>query len=85
MKNRQARQKSHPLTIFLSCLEIAVQNHIKSIAFCCISTGVFGFSQKEAAEIAVGTVRAFQKNHDIEVVFNVFTEKDHEIYRKLLG
>lgn len=70
---------------YKSCLEIAVQNHINSIAFCCISTGVFGFPQKEAAKIAVGTVRAFQKNHDIEVVFNVFTEKDHEIYRKLLG
>ncbi len=70
---------------YKSCLEIAVQNHIKSIAFCCISTGVFGFPQKEAAEIAVSTVREFQKNHDIEVVFNVFTEKDHEIYRKLLG
>lgn len=70
---------------YKSCLEIAVQNHIKSIAFCCISTGVFGFPQKEAAEIAVSTVRAFQKNHDIEVIFNVFTEKDYEIYRELLG
>lgn len=70
---------------YKSCLEIAVQNNIKSIAFCCISTGVFGFPQKDAAEIAVGTVKEFQKNHDIEVVFNVFTEEDHEIYRKLLG
>lgn len=70
---------------YRSCLELAVQNNIKSIAFCCISTGVFGFPQKEAAKIAVSTVRAFQKNHDIEVVFNVFTEKDHEIYRELLG
>ena len=70
---------------YQSCLETAVQNHIKSIAFCCISTGVFGFPQKEAAEIAVSTVRKFQKNHDIEVIFNVFTEKDYEIYRELLG
>ncbi|MDE6706870.1 MAG: protein-ADP-ribose hydrolase [Oscillospiraceae bacterium] len=70
---------------YQSCLETAIQNHIKSIAFCCISTGVFGFPQKEAAEIAVSTVRKFQKNHDIEVIFNVFTEKDYEIYRELLG
>lgn len=68
-----------------SCLELAVQNDIKSIAFCCISTGVFGFPQKEAAEIAVDTVREFRRNHNIEVIFNVFTEKDYEIYSKLLG
>ena len=59
-----------------SCLEIAVQNNIKSIAFCCISTGVFGFPQNEAAEIAVNTIRKFLTNHNIEVAFNVFTEKD---------
>ncbi len=70
---------------YQSCLEIAMKNGIKSIAFCCISTGVFGFPQKEAAEIAVRTVRAFQKKHDIEVIFNVFSEKDHNIYRRLLG
>lgn len=68
-----------------SCLEIAVKNKIKSIAFCCISTGVFGFPQEKAAEIAVKTVRGFLKNHDIEVIFNVFTEKDDGIYRRLLG
>ena len=68
-----------------SCLELAVQNEIKSMAFCCISTGVFGFPQNEAAEIAVDTVRAFRKSHNIEVIFNVFTENDYEIYRRLLG
>ncbi len=70
---------------YKSCLEIAAENEIKSIAFCCISTGVFGFPQERAAEIAVQTVRNFLKNHDIEVIFNVFTEKDYEIYRRLLG
>lgn len=68
-----------------SCLEIAVQNKIESIAFCCISTGVFGFPQKEAAEIAVRTVQNFQKSHEIKVIFNVFKESDDEIYRQLLG
>ena len=70
---------------YASCLETAVQNSVRSIAFCCISTGVFGFPQKEAAEIAVRTVRKFQKGHNIEVVFNVFTENDYEIYSRLLG
>lgn len=70
---------------YQSCLELAVQSGIKSIAFCCISTGVFGFPQDKAAEIAVQTVREFLKNHDIEVIFNVFTEKDYKIYSGLLG
>jgi O-acetyl-ADP-ribose deacetylase (regulator of RNase III) len=70
---------------YKSCLEIAMQNGIGSIAFCCISTGVFGFPQDKAAEIAVRTVREFRKNHDIQVIFNVFKEDDHEIYKRLLG
>ena len=70
---------------YRSCLEIAVQNNVKSIAFCCISTGVFGFPQDKAAEIAVSTVRKFRKSHDIQVIFNVFKEDDHEYYKKLLG
>lgn len=68
-----------------SCLELAVSNEIKSIAFCCISTGVFGFPQDKAAGIAVQTVREFLKNHDIEVIFNVFKDADYELYRQLLG
>lgn len=70
---------------YQSCLELAVLNGIKSIAFCCISTGVFGFPQDKAAEIAVNTVREFLKSHDIEVIFNVFKDADYKIYRKLLG
>lgn len=70
---------------YVSCLETAVENHIDSIAFCCISTGVFGFPQKKAAEIAVETVREFRKNNDIRVIFNVFKDEDAEIYGRLLG
>jgi O-acetyl-ADP-ribose deacetylase (regulator of RNase III) len=69
---------------YKSCLEIAIENNIKSIAFCCISTGVFGFPQEKAAEIAVKTVENFQKSHETEVIFNVFKQEDYEIYRKLL-
>lgn len=69
---------------YQSCLELAILNGIKSIAFCCISTGVFGFPQDKAAEIAVQTVREFLKTHEIEVIFNVFTEKDFDIYKRLL-
>ena len=70
---------------YRSCLEAAVVNDCRSIAFCCISTGVFGFPQRRAAEIAVETVRNFRKTRDIEVIFNVFKLDDYEIYRRLLG
>lgn len=70
---------------YMSCLELAVKNGIESIAFCCISTGVFGFPKKEAAEIAVRTVRDFLKSHSIKVIFNVFGSEDYEIYRKQLS
>lgn len=69
---------------YRSCLKIAVENRVESIAFCCISTGVFGFPQKEAAAIAVRTVRDFQQLHNIKVIFNVFKEDDYAIYHRLL-
>ena len=69
---------------YQSCLALAEENNLKSVAFCCISTGVFGFPQKEAARIAVETVTAFQKQYPIDVVFNVFKEADLAIYRGLL-
>lgn len=71
---------------YQSCLELAEKNEIHSIAFCCISTGVFHFPQKRAAEIAIETVSQFLKqNQSIhQVIFNVFTDKDQEIYQELL-
>ena len=70
---------------YKSCLDIAEQNGIGSIAFCCISTGVFVFPKREAAQIAVNTVREFRKMHDVKVIFNVFGGDDYEIYKRLLG
>ena len=70
-----------------SCLKLADENGLTSIAFCCISTGVFMFPNDRAAEIAVDTVREYIKdtNSEIKVVFNVWKDIDYEIYRKLLG
>ena len=72
---------------YKSCLSLADENGLGSIAFCCISTGVFGFPQRRAAQIAVQTVREYKANthSKIEVIFNVFKEEDHDIYRELLG
>ena len=68
---------------YRSCLELAQENGIKSVAFCCISTGEFHFPNDEAAKIAVDTVRQYKG--DTEVIFNVFKQMDYEIYRELLG
>lgn len=70
---------------YQSCLELAVENGLKTLAFCCISTGEFHFPQQEAAEIAVATVKKFQAKHDVKVIFNVFKEEDKKIYEQLLG
>ena len=71
---------------YRSCLKLAEENGVKSIAFCCISTGVFGFPQREAAEIAIATVKEYKKatNSDFKVIFNVFKDEDLMIYRSLL-
>lgn len=72
---------------YRSCMELAEQNDVKSIAFCCISTGEFHFPNEKAAEIAIQTVKEVQKrmHSKIEVIFNVFKKIDLDIYRKLLG
>ena len=71
---------------YRSCLELADENKVGSIAFCCISTGVFMFPNDRAAEIAVRAVQEYKAGtgSKIEVIFNVFKEQDERIYRKLL-
>ena len=72
---------------YRSCLELAEQNGLTSIAFCCISTGEFHFPNDRAAKIATQTVKEYKKetHSEIEVIFNVFKELDYNIYRELLG
>jgi O-acetyl-ADP-ribose deacetylase len=68
-------------------LEVAVANGAKSVAFPCISTGVYGFPQERAARIAVREVRKFlEGNESVEkVVFVCFLSRDFEIYSRLLN
>lgn len=70
-----------------SCLELAEQNGLQNIAFCCISTGEFHFPNDKAAETAVQSIKDFkaQTHSEIEVIFNVFKDIDYKIYRELLG
>lgn len=72
---------------YKSCLRIALESGVTSIAFCCISTGVFMFPNEKAAEIAVSTVKSFldEYDSDMKVLFNVFKDIDFEIYSRLLS
>lgn len=73
---------------YLSCLEVCKSiAQMKSIAFCCISTGVFGYPPEQAAETAFHTVCGWLKNNPGEldyVMFNVFTDQDRVIYESLI-
>ena len=74
---------------YRACLRLADENGCSSIAFCCISTGVFMFPADKAAEIAVSTVKEHLNGHPggavDKVIFNVFKDSDREIYEQLLG
>ena len=72
---------------YRSCLALAAENNLESVAFCCISTGEFHFPNDLAAQIAVETVKQFmnRKTSVKKVIFNVFKDLDKAIYEKLLG
>lgn len=72
---------------YRECLKLATENGAESIAFCCLSTGVFRFPQQRAAEIAIKTVKDFLITDTgiKQVIFNVFKDKDLEIYSSILG
>lgn len=70
---------------YRSCLDLAEQNGLESIAFCCISTGVFHFPNELAARIAIEAVKSYPRHALKTIVFNVFLDKDRDIYQQLLG
>ena len=84
-----AEQEQQLASCYRSCLDIAEENGLRSIAFCCISTGVFNFSNLRAAEIAIARVKDWLGKHEDsniqQVIFNVFLDKDYDIYKRLLA
>lgn len=73
---------------YTNTLDMCAENDLRSVAFCCISTGVFHFPNKRAAEIAVKTVTDWMTKHSGKmerVIFNVFKDEDKTIYEKLLS
>ena len=81
------QQEAQLASCYRACLELAAQNGLESVAFCCISTGVFCFPNDLAAEIAVRTVKRFMKEQTTvrKVIFNVFKDTDKRIYERLLA
>lgn len=72
---------------YRSCLVLADEYKLNSVAFCCISTGEFHFPNDKAAGTAIETVSEYKRltNSKIKVIFNVFKNSDYEIYREYLG
>ena len=73
------------VSCYTSCLNLAAENGLESLAFCCISTGVFMFPNQRAAEIAVETVRNWldETESGMKVIFNVYKDLDLKIYSEL--
>ncbi len=73
---------------YINTLDLCAENDLKTVAFCCISTGVFRFPNDRAAEISVKTVTDWLSEHcgQMErVIFNVFKDADKTLYEKLLA
>ena len=72
---------------YTNVLNMCLENNLKSVAFCCISTGVFRFPNKRAAEIAVKTVKKWSLEYPEaikRIIFNVFKEEDKKYYEEIL-
>lgn len=72
---------------YRNALDLAKKNHIYSIAFPAISTGVYGYPKEEATKIAIDTVKAWQEKHsdyDMQVIFSCFDEKTKHLYEQYL-
>ena len=79
------RQKEELRSCYQSCLKLADQEGLSTIAFCCISTGEFHFPNKLAAQIALDTIdRCLSRMRLSKVIINVFKDEDLHIYQKLI-
>lgn len=81
------KEKAQLASCYRSCLELAEEKGLKSLAFCCISTGEFHFPNVQAAKIGIETVKQYKKrsHSEMQVIFNVYKELDETIYRGLLS
>lgn len=71
---------------YVECLKKADERALKNIAFCCISTGIYGYPPEQAAIVAVGAVKEYKATtkSGIKIIFDLFTEKDYDIYNAVM-
>jgi O-acetyl-ADP-ribose deacetylase (regulator of RNase III) len=71
---------------YSNCLELAINNKLESIVFCCISTGVYGFPADKAAIIAISTIKKFlqQTKSNIKIIFCTYTDNDFKLYQNII-
>lgn len=84
----RGRERSLLSNCYLNSLDLGQSKNLKTIAFPCISTGVYMFPQEEAAKIAIETVKSYIKdNPDVfqEIIFVTFRESDYRIYERLIA
>ena len=88
VEHRLTRELEEDLAAcYRNTLDLCLENGLRTVAFCCISTGVFRFPNKRAAQIAVKTVEEWLLAHNgrmDRVIFNVFKDEDKEYYEELL-
>lgn len=81
-------QRKELQNCYLSCMNATLTlPDVKTVAFCCISTGIFGYPAEEGAFVACSTVKSWldaHPDHPVTAIFNVFLESDHEIYKKVI-
>lgn len=71
---------------YINSLEMAIKMSLNNIVFCSISTGVYGYPIKKAAEVAIQTVKEFLQSHDtsLGIIFDLFSDNDYQVYKNIL-
>lgn len=84
--NKGGKEKERLLhNCYANAMNLAIENHVKTIAFPCISTGVYKFPKQLAATITIDTIKRYKNQHVIdEVIFVCFENEDYSIYESLL-
>lgn len=81
----RGNEKDLLASCYQSCMLLADNFKCKSLAFCCISTGIYGYPLEEATQIAIQEVKAYQPKHLEKIYFYCYTDKEFAVYNKLLS